>query len=778
MDDSDESIEVKSVNMTLKKDLPSNSRKVHNMELSHLAKYYSNEGILSCDSPCFPEFNGCLDFSSELGVSVVSPMIRTFACYEDRKSRLAVQKCLRAIVRNTTMHLSLASLVINLSVEASKSGLAATNALVLTEWCCVLLQEIRLKKNLWNEHGISIVLTVAKFLRTCLYNTRRGALKRSAFKKVHYTLRLLYSTNNVFHEYFYASVDALMNRNSANVSHIIMLGIISRLASAVPHLKDLLLSRKGDIINFYICSIVESRVTLPRVITGSLDTFFQNFCTYNDLELIIMPAVEKALLRAPEVVLNGQIKPLFEAQRLEMDMSNLLKKSLMKPLLAHIGSSDKRLRNGAADLFKCIIVRSHNDTILESVAGDILGMLQKPQSSIPEQKALLAQILSSCSFSPAVSYDISFRLFQIVKKEFNEQAAMALIECIAGHFRKRLSAGFDPDELFSAQFCQALDTRNLVLQRLWTIHIAEILWEIPLKLLENSEYLQFITKLFKSFERIVADNKSRSTVASYADQVLAVNVLTALVSSKFRSNKIGKFAEHITDVLQVSSQFDLGSCQLLNIRLNAKLSDENDIRWAVRAISALSDKVIESDEFSMTRIMWSQIYIYFFTSADISRKFREEIKNELLNLYVEKPIEISSLILHGIWAVIRDVSYNDTTITIAHYRAGMIFLPQLIRTIFPAKGRSEQRVTAEDSLLRLRLADLVILCQPSLIPHISWIDVCLDGGQDPGILVAEVSTTCMAKIKSVTEVFYGFPQILKFYLINRYRQIKTSPISV
>ena len=672
-------------------------------------------------------------------------------------SRLAVHECLRAILRNHEARSNVASLVAALSREASKSSLSSANAFILVEWCCVLLQEIRLDKNIWDEHGISILLAVANLLKTCSCNAKKPALKRSAFKKVQYTLRLVYCTKNYSSEFFNASVDALLDAKNADVSNMLILGIISKLASTTLHLERLLLSRKDDFTTFYIRKIVESRVRLPPIITESFDTFFQKFCTYSDLESVILPAVEKALLRMPEILLNGQIKPLFESQNEEMDMSNLLEKNFAKSLLAYVGSSDQRLRIGAADLLKCLIVRSHNMEIMEKTAGNILHMLQKSQSSIPEQKVLLADILSCFPFSPRVSRDISFRLTQIIQKESNEQAATALIKSAMDHFRKELIAESTADEKYPVQLCQALETKNHMLQRLWTTHIGELLWQISSRPIENPEFLQLVVKLLHALNHVAADGNTSLINAPHADQILALNILTALVPSKFRTENVGEVAEHVTRTLHNRGQLNLKDSQLFNIRLNAKLTDENDIRWAVRALAALSSTVIGDNEFNRSRIIWSQSFIYFVTSVEISRELRKEILNELFNLYKSHPIEISSLVYDGLWAVLWDLTYNEKSLISTHYRAGKTFLAHVIKTICPAKDRFDKAgAVIDDPALRLRLADLVIICQPSLISNISWINVCLESGQDPGILAAQVPDRCMAKIKEIVEVIHRF----------------------
>ena len=706
-------------------------------------------------------------------------MIRTYAYYEDRKSRLAVQGCLRAIATNAEPQSNLYDFVTAISVEASKQGLAATSTLVLTEWCCIILQEIRFRKKLWDEYGITIILAVVNTLYTCLYSSRRPAIPRSASKKIQYTLRLLYDTNGYGPEYFNSSIDALTNRKPTSSSNALVLGIISKIASTDTHLRNLLLSRKENFVDFYIREILGARSTLPLFITGSLNSFFRHFCTYQDLDMAIIPAVERALLRNPEVILNGQIRPLFEAQSTEMDFSQLLVNKLIKPLLTHVRSSNHKLRQGASDLVQCIIAHSYDGAALENSADEILIMLQSAQPSTPELKASLAQILLVFPANPALSYSISTRLMQTIHKEVNQQAAAAIIKCFVTHLLNSIEAGYEPDEKTVAQLIQALTTKNTLLQRLWIINLAELLWEAPSAMLQDLGFCNFALKLLKTFKDIAIDCDSRSTSNPQSDPNLAANILISLIFSKFEISNGSEVAEHVDKLsLEDLRHFDLTKCQLLNNRLNAKLTNEDDIRWAVRALAALSKKVIDSHNSSVARVLWAQAYIFFLISVKLSETFRRELRNELISLYLNEPSEISSLIIDGIWTIVRAIIYDGKDLVTMHYRAGKGLLAQVVKSICPTKSTLEQAgMKAYGYVQRSKLADLVILCQPGLIPNISWINLYLEGGHDPGILADEESANCLAKIVNVTEVF----RCISFFSIHtayKYRQIKHFPISV
>ena len=63
-------------------------------------------------------------------------------------------------------------------------------------------------------------------------------------------------------------------------------------------------------------------------------------------------------------------------------------------------------------------------------------------------------------------------------------------------------------------------------------------------------------------------------------------------------------------------------------------------------------------------------------------------------------------------------------------------------------SRSDQKGS---TALKTTLIDLLVLCHPELIPRVSWIDLCLKVGVDPGELVRAESTTCMSKILEATE---------------------------
>ncbi|TKA54704.1 hypothetical protein B0A49_11940, partial [Cryomyces minteri] len=228
--------------------------------------------------------------------------------YVDRSSREAARSCLQTIAASSAAEECLPAIIDPLKLEASKASIAPGSAFVLTEWCSLLLQELAAKPKLWNRWGLDVIIADSHTLETCIGSGARRSVKQSALDVTRRGVQRLFETDGVGHEALNAAITALTIKDSTpHAKNTVLLGVIAGVCARSLQLKPILEERKKDYYAFYVREILGSRTVVPQHITDGLRDFFATFTTEEDLQKDVVPSVEKALLRAPEIVLNGLV---------------------------------------------------------------------------------------------------------------------------------------------------------------------------------------------------------------------------------------------------------------------------------------------------------------------------------------------------------------------------------------------------------------------------------------------------------------------------------------
>ena len=300
-------------------------------------------------------------------ILLVRLLLDTYPFYVDRESRRAVQRCLgAALAHSNTPDIFLQTFEF-LRAESKKPTLAPTSVYVLIELCSTLLQQITKDSDTWNKHGINAFLVDARLFERFLSHNPNQSRRTSAKLAVGRAIRAFLNNGNIRDQGTRDLITALAAKGPCcSPGNACILGEIADIASSVPAARTAISQASGDIYAFYAREIVGSRNVLPNHVAHGLDGFFKNFATREALYQDVLPTLEKALLRAPEVVLNDLMSPLFGSLPSDIDMSDALSRQLIKPLLSSVKSSNASVRGGAVTAFVKLSSLSRDDLILSN----------------------------------------------------------------------------------------------------------------------------------------------------------------------------------------------------------------------------------------------------------------------------------------------------------------------------------------------------------------------------------------------------------------------------
>lgn len=648
------------------------------------------------------------------------------------------------------------SFVQTLKVEASKPGIAPTNAFVLVEWCSLLIQLLAGTGDLWKTCGIEVINADAQVLELCIGSTVRNSVKGSALVVTRRGLRKLFSTESVGEEAISSVVKHLTTKGaSSNARNAVLLGVVAGVCVRLPSRKCTLEGFKDLYFTFYTREIIGSRTIVPQHLATALHDFFNTFMSAEDLQAAIVPSLEKALLRAPEIILNDLLSPLIHSTAIAIDFSEILLNNLLKPLLANIKSTNSTIRTGATNAFGAVAARCHNETLLEKIADEMLLPLKQSKVTAAEQRQLHAQMLSSLPGSPALSQQIPKGLAVVAIKEPNEPALGAQILAIVKHLTGSMSLGLEVDRIVLDAFDKGLKDKRGPVRRLWALGIGDLLWDLSDSQMNTSSVVTLIEATLGNLLAIFNEVVESPLPAAQNGLAAAAYVLTALSGSKFNITNSVKVEATLkkANVLQKALAVEPKPSFLLNHRIYTKLTSKEDSCWAVRALRTVSTGLVSDDATSTRGDAWAQAFLFFITSLTVPPSIRADAANLLSRAYTAEPATIAKVIVKGIWHWRRRVENVDRDSAAIAARSNNDKLYLGIRSICLPPGVIEKMdATVDSEILKEQLVNMLVLCRPEIVPRVDWISTVLRAGVDPGTLVQERPARCMDMVNGFAMV--------------------------
>jgi Generalcontrol nonderepressible 1 (Gcn1) N-terminal len=662
---------------------------------------------------------------------------------------------LQAIVANDKAADVLGSFVSTIKLEAAKGSLAPANYFVLTEWCCALLSELTQHLELWSKWSLPLFEALAIALeRSC--SESRQTVKKSAIVSTRRLLRKIFRHEKLGPKAVPVLVGMLCTKGSASTArNAVLIGVVAGVCARLPGPHEAFVAQKKECFNFYTREIIGSRVRLPAHLVTGLRDLFERFVTLEDLKTDIILAVEKALLRSPEIVLNDLVAPIVEALSDDLDLSEILQKHLLKPLMSNIKSTNAEIRQGALRTFKSLAKKSRSEAVLEKVVDEILNPLKQNKVTVAEQKIIHAEMLESLVSSPSVVKKIVPGLGPVALKEANETVLEAIACALAKHTQYGLENNVALESGYAKTFTKGLTDKKVTARRIWAIQAGELLWSMPDDVLIQSQLSGFITSIFSKSSDVLKEVAANLNTAAQNGVATTAYVFTALSLFKLQHlrDKNGKDIVSKDVFLKSAISWDDKPSYLLNPRVFTKLSTPKDMLWAERALIAVADAIAKGACKKEAEDAWVQTILYFIVTPSVESNVRLETSSQLTQVYGEYPERISALLINGMWTWLRNLALEEKDSIAVQSRGGPDMLGAALRCIcLSPEQRTEKNIDLPDTVLDDQMVNLLVLARKDLLPRISWIDSCLKVGVDPGKLVERNMSNCLEQIKLLSSV--------------------------
>jgi hypothetical protein len=685
---------------------------------------------------------------------VLTLLFETYSRYVDRPSRRAVGSCLGAIIADDQGVEAVGVFIKLLEQDAAKLTIASSSAFVLVEWCSILLEQLGKTSAAWDRYGVTVACANALVLETCLSSASRNSVKQSASRVSKKAIRVLLRSCHNPANIIKSIVTQLVSKGTSyKARNAPFLGVLSDVCGEFPELKEPFSEIKSEYFSFIVKEIIGSRTILPVHITSSFRVFFEHFATLKDIVSELIPPAEKALLRSPEIVLTGLLSRLAESFPGRWDLSEILFKNLLKPLLANTKSSNVAIRIGALDTFEQFANKSKEEAFTEPLAEEILNNL-KAKTATAEQRTVLAQMLTAVHSSSASSQKLPLALAAIALKESNDTAMNAEVLALAKHVKQSLILDRNVDKSTVEAFVKGLADKKPSTRRSWGIRFAEIVWDLSETQLSHRSAVILVTSVLEAFQGSWKEILSNPISAAQNGLLPLGYILIALLMDKRfetcmeKLDQLKKSTSLLPNALAAQSKPSF----LLNHRVYTKLTSDDDFIWAVRALASLSDEVVRSQDKNI-QDAWSQAYIYCITATGIPHSARRHATKSLSKTYFQNPVSVGQIIREGLWSWYRRIEMAEKDTAAVSAKTGTSELFHVLRSICMSVDTLQRHgVDNGKGILEAQLIDLIIIARPMIVPKARWIDVCLEVGVDPGQLVRNNCEECLRRIIEITQV--------------------------
>ena len=655
-----------------------------------------------------------------------------------------MQSCLRSVISQGLDSKTFAPLVKVLREEGQKHGIATSSAFVLVEWCSVIMQTLA-GSSLWAEFGKDILLADAASLEKCLRPDSRRSLAHSAIIVTRRGFRKLFSSSGSGSKSLNEAVPVLAAKGTQpTAKHAPILGVIAGVSARQAALKPVLETLKPLYFDFFVREIVGCRAAPPEHITAGLSDFFSDFVTPDEVGKHIVPAVEKGLLRAPEVILNGVLQQLIQSLPANLDLSELLDGKLLKPLLSNVKSSNIAIRAGVLSAFRTIVPKCRDSKIMDHVVDEIAAPLKGGKLASPDHRIPHAEMLEVAPLSEKSAEIAMIALATVASKEGNEAALTAETSSLARTCAFALEKDSQLPKPVLDIISKGLTDKKPASRRLWLLLVGRTLRGSQLTDTSSaqSSFVESVTtKLVDTFNEVIK-NPAAAVQSGFIVGAFVLTASYSAIQSQFSGSpastaltkaSIPKYA------LSVGEKHSF----LLNHRVYSKVATEQDLTWLRHSLVSIA-QIIGKQTSDSIKLGWAAAIIYLITASSVPPTIQQEAAKDLSRLYCERPSLISGAIIGGLWS---HVVHSDD----GESRAEAERLIQVIRSIvldpeeLEQLGAGPSKQEVED-----QACALIVLARPELIPRSSWIDLCLKMKLDPGQLARDRKSDLLDEIGSKT----------------------------
>ncbi|OOQ88832.1 60S ribosomal protein L19 [Penicillium brasilianum] len=687
------------------------------------------------------------ELSPESQHDVLALLFLTYPLYVDRSSRQAVQQCLRSLLRTPNAADYLKYLTEKLKTEAGKPGLASSSCFVLLEWCCILLQQVSEDSATPLAIVLDLIAVDAKALENCFAHTPKAPVIQSALRVTRRALRSAFSCQTWGEDAVRQSISRLTTDAAAGNKNALLLGVISGVCARLPARKPILEQSKKAILDYYVKEILSSKSAVPVHVANGLSDFFSSFVTAEDVTTELVPPMEKSMLRAPEVIMNGVIPPLCASLPEDIDLSEVVLSRLSKHLLSSMKSNNAIIRQGAANSFRALVTRCKTDTLVLKITSEIVNPLKTQKITAPEHRVAYAQTIADIPSSANVSKEIVQGFVPVFTRESNEAALEEELKSFGKHLAFLIQSSVKVGDDVINAIVKGISDKRVPFRKIWQLSVGEVLWKSDVASLKSAEIEPLVAKFLAKMKDMFGEVASNPLPSAQSGALSSAYIFLAL----FERISDTDGSEKATWEEKVSQAMTMGSKPsfLLNPKAYSKVTSPLEMQWLVRALAAVTSGSKFVGAENTARAAWAQSFIYTITGPAMATSYRESAVESLSTVYVKDVVSIGPIVISALWSWIysfRTAEKESAAVSAGPGSERLLHL--VLKALCPSsKAREESRIAASD--IESQLINVLVLGRPEMIPNCSWIDLCLRSGVDPGNLVRAHPAECIEQLVRV-----------------------------
>lgn len=492
---------------------------------------------------------------------IIIELFSTHTYYQDNKSRSAALHIFEAIINKDNQVLNLLTKLFHETCSNLKST-AITDTLTLLEWCnhiTVLSESLGLFDAVSAKLISSIVWCLdalceyasdqpVDFTSTDKQTQHKRRVWETGLTQTRFAISSILKTSDIS-----SFVDVLCSESShlpksgVLVAFGCVAGASIHLLPLFPSVYEKMHQQRSLVLEFFSKQVILGKNPPFAYAMAPWSEFIESFVEPTDFNKLILPSLEKGVLRSAEINLGVVAPALFKSIK-QVDVEFMLKDSkLIGQILAGFKSSKELVRKGCSDTFGAILQHgAQGPTVAETLLKDHFFKFMKTVTSL-EQKTC---IVSCLKFVPHSCASIVVEnLIPYISKDQNEISLGAFLEPFFVHLYQ--TAASEP----ALQVVKkGLQEKKWNLRKAWFVKMAEPLDSAPKTFVEDMKpYVK------AAFDQVV---ESPLPVLN-AKGIECFYVASALLKQS-------------SDVI-------------CNSRIFSKLTSEQEQKWFLRALESLQD---------------------------------------------------------------------------------------------------------------------------------------------------------------------------------------------
>lgn len=413
---------------------------------------------------------------------------------------------------------------------------------------------------------------------------------------------------------------------------------------------------KQTVLAAYVSQVVSSKSGLLPHTRAALDDFIAAEVSDDDVVQTIRPAMEKMMLRSPEVAMPT-VASFFSAWKHDT-----------APHFAHVRpsvlsaakSSSAVTRNQAVALFDVLAQRCLDQSVLSSSVKELLGSLKEGKASSPDHRAALYEMLAKMRAAQEYSVSIANDVTSLLCKETQESCMRTAMAAIKLHLPWCLRHDHDVSKTAGKALAKEFENTKVALRKIVCTSIGDVFWDLTAA--DVTDATKALAESLLPGWEISLKNASTSTLTSSSGPLegyVAVAVIYAR-AWPWGATKVQAAAEK-NAVLQGLHLTQPKPSFLLNEKVVRKAATADEEVWLLRALEAFVGHALSNiagEEGIVAAVAMAEMQIAFAGKTSVARK---TAVTTLSSISQAAPRLACKILNHGLttWLMVRDAELKD-----------------------------------------------------------------------------------------------------------------------